>query len=79
MAIRQLLSGLCYLQENHMIHCDIKGSNLMVDVKEKQKGFTVKIIDIGGMIRLTRNPRMAIEEEYQEDYRRELSTKGFFY
>ena len=43
MVIYQLLDALNYLHQHHIVHRDIKGSNILIDPETK----VVKVVDFG--------------------------------
>lgn len=43
MYARQVLTGLVYLHQNKVVHCDLKGANVLVD----ESGQLVKLTDFG--------------------------------
>lgn len=59
--VHQVLSGLSYLHENHIVHRDLKGANLLVD----STGHHLKIADFGSATKLSSKSTIAGEFQGQ--------------
>ena len=55
--IRQILSGLSYLHAHNVVHCDIKGGNILVD-----ESGNVKLADFGCSYRMQHDKTMSMVE-----------------
>jgi mitogen-activated protein kinase kinase kinase 1 len=59
--VKQVISGLSYLHDKHVLHRDLKGGNLLVD----KDGQTLKIADFGAAAHLASPSRGTVSGELQ--------------
>ena len=59
--MKQMLQGLSYLNDNHVLHRDLKGANLLID----KDGHTLKIADFGAAAYLASPGRGTVSGELQ--------------
>lgn len=56
----QIARGLCYIHDLHLLHCDLKGKNILIQRAQHSEDILAKIIDFGSSRTLYYEPELEI-------------------